>query len=641
MVTMTENFLDRLQRGPVLCDGAMGTMLHLQRRSFERPFDELCLLHPEWVVEVHRGYLEAGAEVLETNTFGANRFRLEEHDGLAGKVGEICAAGVRLAREASAHTGRPAFVAGSVGPLGTRLAPTGSVTPDDAYAAFAETCAALAAGGADLLILETFSDLEEMRLALKAARAACDLPVVAQMTFTQDRRTPVGYTPETCATALAELGADVIGVNCSVGPARVLPVVEAMAAALAGRARPVYLSAQPNAGWPEAAGGRLLYPATPAYFGEYAQRFVQAGVSLVGGCCGTTPEHIRAMRLALDAQAMAPRHGARVSVTRPSAEPRPVLPPEPPTALALRLARGEFVVSIEMSPPKGFNAGKVLAGALMLRQAGATVINIADTPRARMRMSAWAVAHLVQTQVGIESVLHFPTRGRNLLRIQGDLLAAHALNLRNLFVVMGDPPSIGDYPEATDTNDVVPSGLVALVKQKFNQGFDPVGASIGQPCSFLVGVALDLNARDVEREVKLLRKKLAAGADFALTQPVYDTAQARAFLRRYTDEFGPLKLPVLAGLLPLASERHAEFLHNEVPGIVLTDAARERIRRAGDRGRLEGIRLAQELLLEFREFAQGVYLIPPFGRYDTAAEVLEVLRPEPAGPARRALWPED
>jgi homocysteine S-methyltransferase len=628
---MTKEFLARLERGPILCDGAMGTMLYSRTRSFERPFDELCLARPEWVVEVHRAYLEAGAEILETNTFGANRFRLQEHDGLAERVREIAAAGVRLAREAIALSGRAAFVAGSVGPLGARLAPVGRVTSVDAYRAFYESIVALAEAGADLIVLETFSDLAEIALALEAAHAACDLPVVAQMTFTQDRLTPAGFAPEQVARRLAELKADVIGVNCSVGPARLLPVVAQLRATLDEVCAPgCYLSAQPNAGWPEAAGGRLLYPATPDYFGEFARKLVQAGAVMVGGCCGTTPEHIRAMRIALDALAAPSLTLPRSPGARRAPLPAPPLAggmggelPEPPTALALMLQRGEFVASVEVAPPKGFNTARVLANALMLKQAGANVIDIADTPRARMRMSPWAVAHLVHTRVDVEVVLHFPTRGRNLLRVQGDLLAAHALHLRNLFVVMGDPPSIGDYPEATDTNDVVPSGLVGLIKQKLNRGLDPAGASIGQPCSFLVGVALDLGARDVEREIRVLRKKLDAGADFALTQPLFDTARARAFLQEYARRHGPLELPLLVGLLPLASSRHAEFLHNEVPGITVPDTARERMRRAGEDGRQEGIRMARELLLELREFARGVYLMPPFGRYDTAAEVLK------------------
>ena len=353
-----------------------------------------------------------------------------------------------------------------------------------------------------------------------------------------------------------------------------------------------------------------------------------AGATLVGGCCGTTPDHIRAMRLTLNALMLAPggARPPRVTVVAPTPKEEKPLPPEPPTVLAQKLATGKFVVSVEMSPPKGFDVGGVLAGALMLKQEGADVVNIADTPRARMRMSAWAVAHLVQTEVGIESVLHFPTRGRNLLRVQGDLLAAHALRVRNLFVVMGDPPSIGDYPEATDNYDVVPSGLVKLIKQNFNHGVDGAGTSIGRPCSFTVGVALDPSAPDVDREIKTLWKKIEAGADFALTQPVFDPAVIRAFLKRYEELHGPLKLPLLVGILPLASARHAEFLHNEVPGITLTDAVRDRMRLAGDKGRQAGIRIAQEILSEVKDMAAGVYLMPPFGRFDTAAEVFSVVR---------------
>ena len=295
------------------------------------------------------------------------------------------------------------------------------------------------------------------------------------------------------------------------------------------------------------------------------------------------------------------------------------------TELANKLATGRFVISVEMSPPKGFDVGGVLSNALMLKQEGADVVNIADSPRARMRMSPWAVAHLVQTEVGIESVLHFPTRGRNLLRIQGDLLAAHALHVRNLFVVMGDPPSIGDYPEAADSYDVVPSGLVKLIKQNFNRGTDGAGASIGRPCSFTVGAALDPGASDLDREIRTLQKKIEAGADFALTQPIFDPAVLRAFLKRCHELYGPLKLPLLVGILPLASARHAEFLHNEVPGVTLTDAVRDRMRLAGDQGRREGISIAREILVQVRDVAAGVYVMPPFGRFDTAAEVFSVV----------------
>jgi len=620
-------FLDRLAYGPILCDGAMGTQLYAHGASFESCFESLNLTRPELVSDIHRAYLAAGADIIETNTFGANRFKLAEHN-LADQVAEINAAGVQLARQAVESAGRTAFVAGSIGPLGVRLAPTGPLTPEEARTAFREQVAALCQASADALILETFGDLAEIQEAIRVAQAVCDLPLIAQMTFTIDGRTPLGHTPEAVALALSELGVAVVGANCSVGPARVLPVIEAMRAVLENLdpSGLPYLSAQPNAGWPESAGGRIMYPATPDYFGDYARRFVVAGATLVGGCCGTTPDHIRAMRLTLNALALAPSHPVRVAVVAPAPKEEKPLPPEPPTELAKKLEVGKFVVSVEMSPPKGFDVGGVLSGALMLKQEGADVVNIADTPRARMRMSAWAVAHLVQTEVGLETVLHFPTRGRNLLRVQGDLLAAHALHIRNLFVVMGDPPSIGDYPEATDNYDVVPSGLVKLIKQNFNRGTDGAGASIGRPCSFTVGVALDPGSLDVEREIKTLRRKIEAGADFALTQPVFDPTILRTFLKRYEGLHGPLKLPLLIGLLPLASARHAEFLHNEVPGITLTDAVLDRMRLAGDEGRREGIKIAQELLLELRDLAAGAYLMPPFGRFDTAAEVFSIVR---------------
>jgi 5,10-methylenetetrahydrofolate reductase len=418
-------------------------------------------------------------------------------------------------------------------------------------------------------------------------------------------------------------------VNCSVGPAKVLPVISKMIETVREAARKptlVYFSAQPNAGFPEALSGRIFYPSTPEYFGDYARRFVESGVTLVGGCCGTTPNHTGAMRKALDALAEHRTPRAQFpSIEPPHKEERP-LAPETPTHLQQTLDAGRFIVSVELDPPRGYAVDAVLAGAQTLKQAGVDVIDIADSPRAQMRMSAWAVAHLVNSQVGIETVLHFPVRGRNLLRVNGDLLAAHALHVRNIFAVMGDPPALGDYPAATDTYDLVPSGLAKLIKQNFNHGIDQAGMRIGAPCSFTVGVALDLNARDTAREIKTLHAKVSAGADFALTQPVFNPKAARKFLRRYEEEYGPLKLPLLVGILPLASARHAEFLHNEVPGISLTDTVRERMRRAGDHGRAEGLSIAKELWLDLMDFARGVYLMPPFGHYDVCVELLDALK---------------
>lgn len=625
---MADSFLTRLAQAPLLCDGATGTLLYAHGIPFEQCFDALNLDQPARVQELHDEYLRAGAEVVETNTFGANRFKLEEH-GLAHRVAEINAAGVRLARDAVNASGKQAFVLGSVGPLGVQLAPVGAISRQEAHEAFREQITALASEQPDALIFETFANLPEITEAIRAAQSVTNLPLVAQMTFTNDGVTTYGYTPTQVAHALAALKVNVIGVNCSVGPARVLPVIEQIIRTVREDPRKpglVYFSAQPNAGFPEASGGRIFYPATPDYFGDYARRFAEAGVSLIGGCCGTTPPHIRQMRLALDAYLRTARKRKRIpSVTASDREAKSI-PQEPPTQLQQKLETGHFVVGVEMDPPRGFNPDAVLAGALILKQAGADVINVADSPRAQMRMSAWAVAHLIQSEVGAETVLHFPVRGRNLLRVHGDLMAAHALRVRNIFACMGDPVATGDYPQATDAYDVVPSGLVKLIKQHFNQGIDHAGTSIGAPCSFTAGVACDPNARDAAREIKTLNKKIQAGADFCLTQPIYDMHAAREFLRRYADEYGKLELPVLAGVLPLVNTRHAEFLHNEVPGITLTDEIRERMRRAGDAGPKEGLALARELWAELVEFAQGVYIMPPFSRYEWVAELLDAVR---------------
>lgn len=626
---MTDSFLTRLAQSALLCDGATGTLFYAHGVAFEKCFDALNVDEPAVVQELHNEYLMAGADVIETNTFGANRFKLDEH-GLAERVTEINAAGVKLARAAVRASGKNAFVVASVGPLGVQLAPVGAISREEARAAFREQIAALVSEGPDALIFETFANLQEITEAIRAAQElAAPIPIVAQMTFTNDGVTTYGYTPTQVAHALAALKVNVIGVNCSVGPARVLPVIEQIMHTVRDDPRRpgmVYFSAQPNAGFPEASGGRIFYPATPDYFGDYARRFAEAGVNLIGGCCGTTPQHIRMMRLALDAFARTTRRRTRITSIAPSAQEAQVAAHEAPTLLQQKLEAGRFVVGVELHPPRGFNADSALTGALILKQAGVDVINVADSPRAQMRMSAWAVAHLIQTQVGAETVLHFPVRGRNLLRVHGDLMAAHALRVRNIFACMGDPVATGDYPQATDAYDVVPSGLVKLIKQHFNQGIDHAGTSIGAPCSFTAGVACDPNARDVGREIKALRKKVEAGADFCLTQPIYDPKTARAFLKRYADEFGKLELSMLAGVLPLASSRHAEFLHNEVPGITLTDEIRERMRRAGEDGRAEGLKLAQELWMELMEFAQGAYIMPPFGRYEVVAELLDAVR---------------
>jgi homocysteine S-methyltransferase len=614
-----QTFLDALKASPapLLADGAMGTMLHERGEDFARCFDELNLTKPDLVQAIHLAYLEAGAQVVMTNTFGANLFRLSQH-GLQDQVAEIARAGVELARAAVKEHGKPAWVAADVGPLGVRLAPFGRV--QQARAAFEEQMRGLAAGKPDLIIIETMTDLYEVREAIRAAKAVTDLPVVASMTFTRDDRTLLGDMPAKVAKEIHAAGADVIGINCSGGPAQLLRILKLMRAA----APEALFSVMPNAGWPEQAGGRIMYPAGPEYFGHYADAFRQAGAALVGGCCGTTPGHIRAMRTALDHPPK--KSGNGNGAVRIIERPEEPAGPDSGSRLAEKLRAGVFVTAVEMDPPRGLSTHKLLAGADLLSEAGASVINVADSPMARMRMSPWGVCGLVQREVGVETTLHFPTRGRNLLRVQGDLLAAHALGVRNVFVVMGDPTAIGDYPEAMDNYDLAPTGLIRLIKQGFNTGVDHSGSEIGQPTSFHVGAALNLAPPDLKRELQLLKRKLANGADFFLTQPVYDPSVAKAFFETYSAGNGEVGKPILVGILPLFGTRHANFLHNEVPGIEIPDAIRARIEAAGSDGPKEGVRIAIELIEAVRPWAQGVYIIPAFGRYDLAAEIIEAIK---------------
>jgi methionine synthase / methylenetetrahydrofolate reductase(NADPH) len=605
---------------PILGDGAMGTVLNARGIGFEQCFDELNLTNPALVAGIHRSYIEAGSQVIQTNTFGANRYKLAAH-GLAHQVIEINRAGVELAHRSVLAAFKNVLVAGDVGPLGVRLAPFGRIQPEQARQVFKEQIAALWEAGVDLLIVETMSDVHETKQAILAARDVCDLPVVASMTFTRDDRTLLGDNPSRVAAELFDSGVDLIGINCSGGPAQILRILRQMKLAIPN----ARYSVMPNAGWPEQVGGRVMYPAHPEYFGEYAVAFCEAGVSLIGGCCGTTPDHIAAMRSSLDKIP----HGCGDLLGESLAvidNGDGLESPDRPTRLAEKLTQDKFIISVEVDPPKGLSVHKLLAGASLLAEAGADVINVADSPMARMRMSPWAVCGLVQRELGIETTLHFPTRGRNLLRVQGDLLAAHALSIRNVFVVMGDPTSIGDYPDAMDNYDLVPSGLIKLIKQNFNAGIDHAGTPIGQPTSFLVGSALNLIPVDIEREIKNLRRKILAGSDFCLTQPVFQPDTAQRFLERYQETYGPLELPILVGVLPLYGSRHAAFLHNEVPGINISPTIQARLEKAGEKAPQVGIEIALELIDQFRDWASGIYLMPAFGRYEIAAQVIDGLR---------------
>jgi len=611
-------FLELLnQPKPVVGDGAMGTMLHLRGVGFDVCFDQLNLTQPALVAEIHREYIEAGAQIIQTNTFGANRYKLARH-GLEDKLVQINTAGVELARRVVLASFKEVYIAGDIGPLGVRLAPFGRVQPEQARLAFVEQISALAQAGVDLIILETMTDLFEVHEALQAARqAAPALPVLASMTFTRDDRTLLGDNPTKVALKLSESGADIIGINCSGGPNQLLRILKQMQQACP-QAR---FSVMPNAGWPEQVSGRIMYPAAPDYFGEYALPFRLAGAKVIGGCCGTTPGHIAALARAVEKMPLEPQvNGYAFSAV----EREDQLPAEQQTShLSQKLAAGQFVVAVEMDPPRGLSTHKLLAGASLLAEAGADVIDVADSPMARMRMSPWAVCSLIQRKVNIETVLHFPTRGRNLLRVQGDLLAAHALGVRNVFVVMGDPTAIGDYPTAMDNYDLVPSGLIKLIKQGFNAGVDHAGTDIGQPTSFVVGCALNLDPANIEDEIKNLRRKLRAGADFILTQPIYDPNLAQSFIQRYTAEHGVLQVPILVGILPLASARHAAFLDQEVPGISIPAHIQSRMESAGEAGARTGIEIAIELVEHLRPTVQGIYLMPAFNRFDTAAEIID------------------
>ncbi|MEO6062397.1 MAG: bifunctional homocysteine S-methyltransferase/methylenetetrahydrofolate reductase [Thermoflexales bacterium] len=613
-----------LRARPLLADGAMGTLLNARGVSFEDSFEHLNLTRPELIADIHRDYGGAGADIFETNTFGANRFRLAEH-GLENQVAEINARGAEIAQAAARDVGREILIAGSIGPLGAQLAPLGAVRPEDAYDAFYEQISALVDTGVDLLILETFSAYPEIEQAVRAARAISrTLPIVAEMTFNRDHRTLYGLAPEDAALKMASLAVDVIGANCSTGPSGLMTVMERMRAGLGGASQ-IQFSVMPNAGFPETRGSRLAYPATPAYFGEFSRRFVGAGARLIGGCCGTTPEHTRAMRVALDTLGGAPA-ATRISISAPREEAARHEATKADGRLADALARHEFVITVEIEPPKGHDTRPTEQVARDLKAAGATMLDIAEAPMARLRMGALALAHRIQERVGVETVLHFPVRGRNLVRVQADLLAAHTLNVRNVFVTMGDPTRIGDYPQASDAHDIVPTGLIQLIKDKFNQGMDAAGSSIGEPCAFLVGCAMNLTPSDMEKEAVLLRKKIECGADFALTQPVFDAGLARRFLAFYENRFGKLALPVFAGALLLASVRHAEVMKNEVPGLYLPDSVVERMAGVGSKTRTEGAKIASELVEELRDVIQGVYIIPTFGRYDFAARVIESAR---------------
>jgi homocysteine S-methyltransferase len=605
-------FLERLRDGVVVCDGAMGTMLYARGVFVNRCFDELNVSQPDLVRSVHEEYVEAGADVVETNTFGAHRYKLGPH-GFEGQVRKINREGARLARQAA--NGR-ALVGGSLGPLGKPLEPFGNIAFADAQAAYLEQAEGLTEGGVDLFLIETMPSLDQARAALEAVRSVSDRPVVVSLTFNEEGTTFYGDKPEDVVRALEEWGVPVVGANCSQGPQPMLETIQRMAAVV----KTAKLAAMPNAGAPAMVEGRYVYLCTPEYMASYARRFLAAGVSFVGGCCGTTPAHIR--NLVRSVRMVQP---AREVVTieapeRAKEAPSPVAREEK-SPLARSLGK-KFVVSVELDPPKGADAGRIIDRAQHCKEKEIDAINVADGPRASARMSAQSLCVLMQNKVGIDTILHYTCRDRNLLGIQSDLLGAYALGLRNILAITGDPPKLGDYPDATAVYDVDSIGLIRIIDH-LNHGCDLAGNLIGPALGIHIGCGADPSKPDLEKEVRRLEQKVEAGAEYVMTQPIYDPRAVERFLGMIKH----LDRPVLIGILPLYSHKNAEFLHNEVPGMSIPDGIRERMRVAGsgEKAQAEGVAIAQDAILAARDTAQGAYIMPPFNKVELAVRVVEAL----------------
>jgi methionine synthase / methylenetetrahydrofolate reductase(NADPH) len=611
---MAGDFVDRIKKAPVLCDGAMGTLLYAKGIFINRCYDELNLSQPDFIRGVHREYLQAGAEIIETNTFGGNSFRLARHS-MADRAHDINLAGARIAREAAKSF--DVWVGGSVGPLGIRIEPLGKTSFDEARAAFRQQIAALVEGGVDLIILETFGYIEELHQALLAARdVKANLPVVAQVTIDEDGNCLDGSTPETFGPRLTEWGADVIGCNCSVGPVAMLDAIERVRAVTS-----LHLAAQPNAGVPRSVEGRNIYLCSPEYMASYARKFVAAGVRLVGGCCGTTPDHIRVMKSAL--RAGEARSKTAVAQVKSSVEPAAIsaVPIEQRSRLGQKLAKGDFVTMVEIVPPKGTDIHKELEGARFLKSVGVDGINIPDSPRASARMSNQALSVLVQQEAGIEAVLHYTCRDRNVLCIQSDLLGAAATGIRNLICITGDPPKMGNYPDATAVFDVDAIGLVNIV-HNLNRGLDIGGNPIGAGTAFVIGVGANPGVPNLDEEIRRFEYKVEAGGEYAVTQPVFDLSLLENFFRRIEH----CRIPVVAGIWPLVSVRNAEFMKNELR-VSVPDSIVERMAKAKnpEAAREEGIAIAREMLASVRDMVQGAQISAPLGRYASAVDVLEAL----------------
>lgn len=600
------SFRQRLEQGVILADGAMGTVLQ-DKGVIQQPYDLACLEHPDWVEDVHRQYIDAGAELIETNTYSSNSVKLAQWD-LEDKVEEINIAAAKIAKKAA---GDKAYVFGAIGPVGRPLAPVGLVPDEVAEGAFREQISALIKGPIDGLILETFYDMHEFRIAVRVARELTDLPIIANKTFIEDGDTLAQGLPEAVATEMSGWDLAVAGTNCTVGPQRMLDIVRMMA-----RTSTAPICAMPTPGLPQLVRGRVVYDTSPDYFAKYSARLVEAGAAVIGGCCGVTPDHIREVGKLV--KGMKP--GSMGGVVTRERKPAEVLLEAEGSQFGKNVGR-KFIITVELDLPRGLDMTKVLNGAKALRAKGVDMIDISDGARARLRMTPMAVSRLIQEDCGIEVMMHFSCRDRNLLAIQADLLGAHALGLRNILAITGDPAQIGDYPTATSVFDIDAIGLVRVLR-RMNEGVDMAGNSIGVRTNFTIAVAFDPLARDMDLELERLHGKVGAGAQVVYTQPLFDSETVRSASAACRE----LGLPILAGVLPLRSSRHAEFMHNEVPGIHIPDWIRKEMEDADDTDAAElGISLARGLVQEVKGDVDGLYLMPPFGNHRVAEAVIEGL----------------
>lgn len=610
-----KDFLEELEKRVILFDGAMGTMLYNRGIFINQCFENVNLSVPRFVREIHTAYAKAGADVLETNTFGANRFKLSKH-GLEDSLEAINYQGAKLAREVA---GDQLYVAGSIGPLGVKIEPWGKLSREEAREAFKEQVEALLHGGVDLFILETFSDINEIEQAIRAIKETCDLPVIAEMTIDETGSSLYGTPAKKFTHQLDQLGADVVGINCSVGPPSMMTALEKMVHATK---KPIII--QPNAGNPRVVDERNIYMATPEYMAEYAMRFIKGGARLVGGCCGTTPEHIKAMEKSV--RMLSPRqHDFQITVPEIEVEEVKPVPREEKSRFAAKLARGELVSSVEIVPPRGSDPSKILDSAKKLQEFGVDGINVPDGPRALCRMGAQHLSIIIEQRLGMETILHYCCRDRNLLGMQSDIMGLAAVGIRNILIITGDPPKMGDYPDATAVFDVDAIGLTNMVN-RMNHGVDLGGNKLDAATKFHIGVGLNPGAIDAEHEIRRFEWKVDAGAEYAITQPVFDPKILLEFLPKVSH----IKIPIIAGIWPLVSLRNAEFMNTEVPGASVPEEYMDRMRRAQEiskeEARAEGIRIAQEAIRMVRDQVAGFQVSAPFGRVEYSMQVLSVLK---------------